>query len=319
MKPFAPRSAYLNWLAETLRVGEDPQPTTRPPDDLVLGYATGYDAVTITPFVRSLRAHFDGPAALVVDKRPDVLKLLAEHAVEAVFIDKVDGWAPHPVMARFGLYAKLVERWPHAANVLLTDVRDVIFQADPFQPRSSRLEVFVEYEEGRLGDHAFNMKYLTALVGEDLAELLKAKPCICVGTVMGPREEIIRFCRILLILAAIPRSEIGGAFGADQAACNLAVHLGLIPASVRRNFGRVATLGMTDGSLLGFVNDRVTNPDGGASPIVHQHDRHPHLASATHAHWAAGEEPRERVEPKTVAERGRRLKQSLLRRIPELR
>ena len=33
------------------------------PDDLVLGYATGYDAAMMAPFVRSLRAVFDGPAA----------------------------------------------------------------------------------------------------------------------------------------------------------------------------------------------------------------------------------------------------------------
>lgn len=319
MKPSAPRSAYLNWLAGVLRQSDEAPSPSRPPDDLVLGYATGYDADMIAPFVRSLRAHFDGPAALVVDPRLDVLKLLTEHAVEAVFVEPQEGWAPHPVMARFALYAQLSERWPHAVNVLLTDVRDVIFQADPFNPRPARLEVFVEYEEGRLGDHAFNMKYLTALVGAEMAGLLTTKPCLCVGTVMGPREEIIRFCRVLLMLAAIPRSEIGGAFGADQAACNLAVHLGLIPASVRRNFGRVATLGMTDGQTLGFVNGRVTNPDGGASPIVHQHDRHPHLADAVHARWAQGERLCERATPKTTADRGRRLKQSLLRRLPELR
>ncbi|WP_427791352.1 hypothetical protein [Brevundimonas diminuta] len=319
MKPPAPRSAYLNWLASVLRQEDEAQSASRPPDDLVLGYATGYDAAMIAPFVRSLRAHFDGPAALVVDQRPDVLKLLADHAVEAVFADKAADWAPHPVVTRFALYAQLVRRWPHAANVLLTDVRDVIFQGDPFNPRPARLEVFVEYEEGRLGDHAFNMKYLTALVGVEMAGLLKTRPCLCVGTVMGPREEIIRFCRVLLMLAAIPRSEIGGAFGADQAACNLAVHLGLVPASVRRNFGRVATLGMTDGQTLGFVNGRVTNPDGGASPIVHQHDRHPHLADAVHSRWAPGERLCGRATPKTTADRGRRLKQSLLRRLPELR
>ena len=319
MKPPAPRSAYLNWLAGALRMKDEPLQASRPPDDLVLGYATGYDAATIAPFVRSLRAHFSGPVVLVVDPRPDVLKLLADNAIEAVFAEKTTGWAPHPVVTRFGLYAQIVERSLHAVNVLLTDVRDVIFQADPFHPRPYRLEVFVEYENGRLGDHAFNMKYLTALVGADMAGLLKAKPCICVGAVMGPREEIIRFCRVLLMLAAIPRSEIGGAFGADQAACNLAIHLGLVPASVRKNFGRVANLGMTNGQKLGFVNDCVINPDGGVSPIVHQHDRHPHLLSAVQARWAHGEKRCERTSLKTTADRGRKLKQSLLRRLPELR
>ena len=99
---------------------------------------------------------------------------------------------------------------------------------------------------------------------------------------MGPRREIVRFCRLVLMLAAIPRSEIGGAFGADQAACNIAVHMGLVEAEVRANYGRVATLGLTPGETLGFENGQVINPDGSISAIVHQHDRHPHLAEAVH-------------------------------------
>lgn len=319
MKPSAPRSAYLSWLAGALRPDDRAPRVLSAPDDLILGYATGYDAAVIAPFVRSLRTCFDGPVALVVDDRPDVLELLSDHGVEAVFADEISGWAPHPVMARFAAYARLIERWPNAVDVLLTDVRDVVFQAEPFGPPPRRLEVFVEYENGRLGDHAFNMKYLTALVGEEMADSVRDKPCICVGTVMGPRDEIARFCRTLLMLAAIPRSEIGGAFGADQAACNLAVHLGLVRASIQENFGRVATLGMSDGRRLSFVDGRVINPDGGVSPIVHQHDRHPHLSSAVHAHWTRGERLCPRAEPKGSAERGRKLLQSLLRRLPELR
>lgn len=222
-------------------------------------------------------------------------------------------------MARFAHYARLVERYPNAVDVLLTDVRDVIFQAEPFGPPPRRLEVFVEFEGGRLGEHAFNMKYLAALVGDELATTLVDKSCICVGTVMGPREEIARFCRTLLMLAAIPRSEIGGAFGADQAACNLAVHMGLVKAEVRANFGRVATLGMSSGDTLGFRDGRVINPNGGFSAIVHQHDRHPHLDAAVHEHWGRGMRHCERVQPRTASDRGRKLAQSLMRRLPELR
>lgn len=319
MKSSAPKSAYLGWLAGALRPDDRAPRVMAAPDDLVLGYATGYDAAMIAPFVRSLRAHFDGPAALVVDDRPDVLELLADHDVEAVFADSISGWEPHPVMARFAAYARLIERWPHAVDVLLTDVRDVVFQAEPFGPPPRRLEVFVENETAVLADHAFNMKYLVALVGEEMAASLADKPCICVGTVMGPRDEVARFCRTLLMLAAIPRSEIGGAFGADQAACNLAVHLGMVKAAVQPNYGRVATIGMTDGARLSFIDGQVVNPDGGVSPIVHQHDRHPVLANAVHAFWSRGERLCERSTPRKAGDRGRKLRQSLLRRLPELR
>lgn len=312
-------SSYLAWLAGTFTSNETESRSRGVPEDLVLGYATGYDAAQIAPFVRSLRAVFDGAVALVVDDRPDVTRLLAEHGVEAVHLAPQPGWEPHPVMARFAAYCRLLERWPNAVDVLLTDVRDVIFQAEPFGPPPRRLEVFVENEDGLLGDHAFNMKHLSALVGDEMVATLAHKPCICVGTVIGPRDEIIRFCKTLLMLAAIPRSEVGGAFGADQAACNLAVHLGLVKAEVRPNFGRVATLGMTRGSELGIQNGLVINPDGSVSAIVHQHDRHPALDRAMHDRWGHDHRHCQRVQPKSPADRGRKLKQSLMRRLPEWR
>lgn len=319
MKTYPPRSAYLGWLAGALMADRSAPRLLDAPDDLVLGYATGYDAAQIAPFVRSLRAVFDGRAALVVDDRPDVLDLLETHGIDAVHPDASTGWEPHPVMARFAAYARLLDRYPTAVDVLLTDVRDVIFQAEPFGPPPRRLEVFVEFEGGVLGDHAFNMKFLSALVGDEMAGTLASKPCICVGTVMGPREDIARLCRTLLMLAAIPRSEIGGAFGADQAACNLAVHMGLVKAEVRPNFGRVATLGMTPAAGLSFRDGRVINPDGSSSPIVHQHDRHPHLDHAVHKHWGEGMRHCERVQPRAAGDRGRKLRRSVMRRLPELR
>jgi len=312
-------SPYLAWLAGALSARTGSPVASSAPDDLVLGYATGYDAAMIAPFVRSLREVFDGPVALVVDDRPDVARLLAEHGVEAVHMPAHAGWEPHPVMARFAAYTRLLERYPDAVDVLLTDVRDVIFQAEPFGPPPRRLEVFVEFEGGVLGDHAFNMKHLSALVGDEMAATVADKPCICVGTVMGPREEIARFCKTLLMLAAIPRSEVGGAFGADQAACNLAVHMGLVKAEVRPNFGRVATLGMTTGDGIAFEDGLVVNPDGSVSAIVHQHDRHPEIDRAVHARWGRDLRHCQRVQPKTAADRGRRLRQSLMRRLPEWR
>lgn len=319
MKISTPKSAYLGWLSAALTRPSGAPRVLDAPDDLVLGYATGYDASMIAPFVRSLRAVFDGPVALVVDDRPDVQELLEEHGVEAVHPEETQGWEPHPVMARFASYARLIERYPNAIDVLLTDVRDVIFQAEPFGPPPRRLEVFVEYEDGRLRDHAFNVKHMTALVGEEMTATLMDKPCICVGTVMGPRDDIARFCRMVLMLAAIPRSEIGGAFGADQAACNLAVHMDLVRAEVQPNFRRVATLGMTSGGDVSFANGKVVNPDGSVSAIIHQHDRHAHLSEPLHALWGQNMRYCERVQRRTAADRGRKLRHSLMRRLPELR
>ena len=310
-------SAYLGWLAVALAKDREASGTSTAASDLVLGYATGYDSHDIAPFLRSLRAVFDGEVALVVDDRPDVRALLDEHDVRLLPAPTVDGWQPHAVMVRFAAYNGFLADGPVARNVLLTDVRDVLFQRPPFSPAPTGLEVFVEGDA--LGDHAFNMKYLRALAGDGMAKGLSSAPAICVGTVMGPANAVARFCRMVLMLAAIPRSEIGGAFGADQAACNIAVHLGLVEAQVLGNYGRVATIGLTPGDTLSFENNDVVNPDGSVSAIVHQYDRHPHLAEAVRGLWGGGLEVRDRIRPKGAAERGRRLRESLMRRLPELR
>ncbi|WP_374385856.1 hypothetical protein [Brevundimonas sp.] len=311
------RSAYLSWLAQALH-RPDASPDSSVEGDVVLGYATGYDAADIAPFVRSLRRVFGGPVALVVDDRADVRALLAEEGVMAAPPLRAQGWAPHPVMQRFAAFDRLLSGWPAVRGVLITDVRDVVFQAPPFEPSPARLQGFVE-ADAPLGRHAFNMKYLTALAGADVARALADRPCVCVGTVMGPREAMMRFCRLVLTLAATPRSEIGGAFGADQAACNLAAHLGLIEMDIVPNYGRVATLGLTPSRQAAVIDGRIVNPDGTVSPIVHQYDRHLDLAEAVHALWGAGHPRRARERPRTSGDRFNRLKDSLRRRLPELR
>jgi hypothetical protein len=314
MKQGAVRSDYLDWLAQALEVERAATPL--PDGDVVVGYATGYDAADIAPFVLSLRAVFYGPVALVVDADAELRRFLAQNDVTAVDPPIWRGWAPHPVMQRFAAFTGLLGDRPGAA--LACDVRDVIFQAPPFAPAPATLEAFIE-ADAPLADHAFNMKYLRALFGEAQARQMGPQACLCVGTVLGPRAEVARLSRLILSLAATPRSEIGGAFGADQAAFNLAIHQGLVAATIQPNYGRVATLGLTPGDRLSFQDGRVVNPDGTASPVVHQHDRHPHLDAAVHALWGGGLEHRKRVRPKSAGERLAMLRASLRRRTPELR
>ena len=314
MKQGAVRSDYLDWLAEAFEVGR--RFTPLPDGDVVVGYATGYDAADIAPFVLSLRAVFEGPVALVVDAQPDLRAFLAQHRVTAIDAPVWRGWAPHPVMPRFVAFAGLLG--DRSGVALACDVRDVIFQAPPFDPAPKGLEAYVEAETP-LADHAFNMKYLRALFGEAQARQLADKACLCVGTIVGPRAEVSRLSRLILSLAATPRSEIGGAFGADQAAFNMAIHQGLTAMTVRPNYGRVATLGLTPGETLRFEGGKVVNPDASVSPIVHQHDRHPHLEAPVHALWGGGLELRRRVRPKSAGQKLGKLKASLRRRMPELR
>lgn len=328
MKSPAVKSAYLGWLAAALaKVRGATSAIAADGQDIVLGYATGYDVADVAIFVRSLRSHYSGSIALVVDPDPSMRDFLASYGVEALDAPELcasgadpeaKSWVPHPVVSRFAGFDALLAQRPWVRNALLTDVRDVVFQADPFAAPVESLEFYAECDRP-LEQHDFNMKYLKALAGESFAASVAGDACICVGTVLGPREALMRFCRLILMLGAIPRSEIGGAFGADQAACNLAVHLGLIEGRVFPNHSRVATLGMVEGAELAVSGGRICNPDGSASPVVHQYDRHPELMQAMWQRWASDLERRERCRPRTFGDRIDRARQSLKRRTVELR
>lgn len=316
-------SAYLGWLPSILKPLRGAGTATSgvsEPENLVLGAATGYDVADVAPFVRSLRAVYRGAAALVVDPAPTLIDFLESHDVEAIPAASSSlAWSPHPVMTRFAAFDHILNSRSPGGSVLLTDVRDVVFQANPFDPAPAPLELFVEFEGGRLGDHAFNKKHLRAMVGDAMAATVADRPCLCVGTIIGSKANVSRLCRTILMLGAIPRSQVGGAFGADQAACNLAAHLGLVEHEVKANYGRVATLGLTASDVLTVRDGMIVNPDGGVSPVVHQYDRHPALMDMIHRRWGGDLERRERSRPSTLGDRAEKLRNSVLRRLPELR
>ena len=283
------RSAYLEWLARQLDSRKPQVAAARGAfgPDLVIGYATGYGVGPLAPFVRSLRAHFDGRIALYVDRwRPGVDAFLADHGVDRLTPGDCRSWKPHATVGRFGAYLSGLQNYPHARYVLMSDVRDVVFQGPPLSGPVGGLEFFPEDGGDRIADDAHNHRWLKRLFGK-IAEQLSDRACLCAGTIVGRRADIERLCRILLFLSAIPRSGVGGAFGADQAAFNLAAYLGLCEGALRPNFARVATVQHTPAGQLVWDGEKVLNPDGSVSPILHKYDRHPEIAAALIRRWAA--------------------------------
>lgn len=328
-------TAYLTWLAEAGDLWPPPAPAGMAPapsgtsgPGLVIGCAVGYRVPDVAPFVKSLRAVTDGPAALIVAPDPEMAAFLAAHgvaAVEAALPGPFDGpYAPHIVVARFLYSIRALALFPGAGRALLTDVRDVVFQADPFAAPTDPLCFFLEDEPNTLATNGqgINLRWLGRVVGRTLAARFADRGCVCVGTVLGGRDAILAFCRQSLLLAGIPRGEVPRTFGfgVDQATCNLIAHGGLIPGSViQPNFRLVATVGRTAGDQLTLLPDgRVANPDGTVSAVLHQYDRHPHLLAEIVQRW--GSEPVAGLYKKKARRTvGQRIVTALRKRLPELR
>jgi hypothetical protein len=283
------KSAYLDWLGRQLEVNAPRCTPARGSfgPDLVIGYATGYGAAELALFVRSLRSWFDGRVALYVDPwRTDVSAFLELQGVDRLDPPEQRSWKPHVAVQRFGAYLSGLKSYPEARYVLMSDVRDVIFQGPPLAEPVAPLEFFPEHGGDCLADDFKNLRWLKRLFSDKIAAQLRDRPCLCAGTIIGHRAEIERLCRILLFLSAIPRSGVGGAFGADQAAFNLAAYLGLCEGAMQPNFCRVATVQRTPAGEICWDGEHVRNPDGSISPILHKYDRHPKVAAALTQRWA---------------------------------
>lgn len=304
-------SAYLDWLSRNL-----PKVAARPstPGDgrAVLGHAVGCSLAEIAPFIRSLRAVFTGQVILVVDRKPTLLAWLSTHGVETVIAaDRLLHWKPHPAVARFAVHAQILQERPDIRDVVLADVRDVLFQGDPFEDAPQDLQFFEEPG----ADSSIHRRSLQAVIGEPLAGDLGRKPRVTAGVVAGPASAVTRFCRTMLLVCAIPRSAVGGGTGADQAACNVVAHLGLVGGEIRPNFDRVAT-GAPGGTVgLRLEQGQVINPDDSISPILHRYARIPGLTAHARTTWGI---PAARRRP-DVRRGIETLGGAMLRGLPELR
>jgi hypothetical protein len=227
------------------------------------------------------------------------------------------GAEPH--IERHAYYAAYLSRLPLVpSRILITDVRDVVFQGDPFsEASSSELNFYVEHD-ALIGTHA-TRRWIADSFGEPMAAALGNCPCICAGTMLGTGWAVQQLCAATLFLAAIPRRGVARAFGIDQAAINVAAHSGLVRAEVHDNLRHVATMGLMPQGTASF-DERgfIVNPDGSVSPIVHQYDRHPALLEAVRRHYGVDEpNPAEQASP--VGRTMVRLRNGLRRRVPEVR
>ena len=247
--------------------------------DAVLASAVGCDLAEVAPFVRSLRAVFSGQILLLVDRDPTLSAWLSTHGVETIVAaDRLLHWRPHAAVTRFAVYAQLLQERREIRNVILADVREAVFQSDPFRDAADDLTLF-SGAGGALAEAAVNNRAMHALVGEGLARDLGGRPPVSVGLVAGPTEAVVRFCRTLLLLATAP--SVGSVAGIDRAACHVIAHLRLAGGAVRANHGRVATAS----KALRVEDGLIVNPDESFSPVVLGYRRAADIAAHVEATW----------------------------------
>ena len=168
-------------------------------------------------------------------------------------------------------------------HVLLTDVRDVLFQDDPFLGFEGGLSVFEEDAGAPLVEEtAHNARWIVELFGRKALARFGRLPILCSGTVMGTTQAVLRYLqafeRVLFQAKRI------GSSGSDQGIHNYLCRF-VIESSCHvatNGHGPIMTMGLIAGGGVDFAESsdgRILDSAGAVIPVLHQYDRHPELAA----------------------------------------
>jgi hypothetical protein len=172
------------------------------------------------------------------------------------------------VIQRFFRYRRYLHE--HAAvysHALLADMRDVIFQADPFP--CAGLHVFAENET--IGNSHFARRWFQLAYGWNSWRPYAERPLLNVGTTLGDINSVLQY-----LDAACGEYVRTRAFfwGADTAIHNRLIHDQSVPATVNEfGNGSVLTLNAIPLEQLQVKNGQVLNHQGSPYPVLHQFDR----------------------------------------------
>jgi hypothetical protein len=182
----------------------------------------------------------------------------------------------------FVYYSYLYPRRHSYLAVLLTDVRDVIFQGDPFHyANGAALCCFMD-PAVRLGDEPVNTEWVTTTFGAAWCASRRGKRIACSGTTMGDIDSILGYLQEMCIEMARALPRIAGLLGVDQAVHNYLLWEDRLPGALLCENGRHAVMTLKNADIGALRRDgagRLLNGDGNPAPVLHQYDFHPALVS----------------------------------------
>lgn len=184
----------------------------------------------------------------------------------------------HIACSRYGYFYRFLLENNCYQNVLLTDVRDVVFQDNPF---NCDFDLFLlcalENSEKSLGSDWGNAKWIREAFGEE--EFNKISHCriSCSGTTLGSYEGIQKYLATMINSLSAINHKIAGYDGFDQGVHNYLIWNNFLPNVTLSENGKGPVLtmhGVPSEEINIDDSGVVRNNDGSIIPVLHQYDRH---------------------------------------------
>jgi hypothetical protein len=161
-------------------------------------------------------------------------------------------------------------------GVLLTDTRDVYFQANPAVALPAEgLNVFEEDASMTIGTCPYNSLWIQLGYGDEALRKMSKEAISCVGTVCGDYGSITYYLRLLR--QEVERIQPRTQKPQDQGAHNYLINEVLDAVSWKNEDAEVYTVGYIKRNTVQIVDGRIVNTRGHAPSVIHQWDRHKNL------------------------------------------
>lgn len=261
----------------------------------VIGLAANYGIAELTPFVQSLRdSGYEGDIVLLTyGCTAATAAYLRDHRVRMVPFTSLGAMPMSMNSARMFRYLDwLLEQYLNSADeiayerILLADVRDVVFQGDPFRQAPPGRVLFFLESARTLGSCPINSDWMTRAYGAGVLQALAHLPVSCAGTIMGTPDGMLEYLALMTrhLVAVPPQHRFSGV---DQAVHNYILAKGLLRGAVAvPNGASVMTVASEPPTGVHIDGaDRIVNADGRISEVVHQYDRDPLVHAAVLARY----------------------------------
>lgn len=187
----------------------------------------------------------------------------------------------HFFYLRFLFARNYILKNPQFSRIMLTDVRDVYFQLDPFSwlPPSEGVYCFAEHSGRLIGNCPNNSQMIREVFGEEGLQRIQQFQIYCAGTIFGTRSALLQYLERFLDLA-LAGIHLWPFRGGDQGIHNWIVHFEQLPSlKLLDNEGPVFTMGcVPKEQILQNSKGQVFNRKGDIFPVLHQYDRFKDLA-----------------------------------------
>lgn len=241
-----------------------------------MGLWSGMPFQNLERFIGSLRhTSFEGDVCVLVDDIGlETIEAMLAHGILVERADRITASGMHGQSSRyFGYLDFLVRHRERYANVMISDLRDVVFQCDPFaQPLPADI-VFAQ-ERCRIGDSPINHNWIAAVYGEAVAQNLRDCMISCSGTTFGTTGGMLRYLFAMTTeLANLAGHDALRTRGIDQGIHNYLIRMRPFSNAQFDTSDRLAaTLGLVPDAAITCTPDALL-VDGRRTPVLHQYDR----------------------------------------------